>query len=203
MAESMTFNSLVNDIANYCERVDDQWFTDQIPRFIMLAENRISAESKPLGFLRVVRGTLSGPVLQKPARWRKTRSLAIKVGSRFSYLQKRSLEFCRTYWPDESAQDTPKYYADYDYEHYFLCPSPSLSLTFELQYYERPVPLDSSNQVNWTTQYAPQLLLYGALMEAMPALKTSERIPEFQGLYDRALMAITQESLSGDSDASS
>jgi hypothetical protein len=33
-------------------------------------------------------------------------------------------------------------------------------------------------------------------MEAMPFLKTSERIPEFQGLYDRALQAITKEDAS-------
>jgi len=69
-----------------------------------------------------------------------------------------------------------------------------LSYSFELQYYERPEPLSESNQTNWTTQYAPQLLLYGALMEAMPFLKTSERIAEFQALYDRALAAVTKES---------
>ncbi len=202
MAESMTFDSLMNDIAKYCER-NDSWFLDQIPRFIMMAEVRIASESKPLGFLRVVRGTLSGPVMAKPARWRQTKSFAIKVNGSFQYLQKRTLEYCRVYWPDESLQDTPKYYTDYDYEHYLLTPVPSSSFAFELQYYERPLPLDSSCQVNWTTQYAPQLLLYASMMEAMPALKTSERIAEFQALYDRALLSITRESQSNDSDASS
>lgn len=202
MAESMTYSSLVRDIAKYCER-NDSWFLDQIPRFIMMAEVRIASESKPLGFLRVVRGTLSGPVMAKPARWRQTKSLSIKVNGSFQFLQKRTSEFCRMYWPNESLQDTPKYYADYDYEHYLLTPPPSDPLTFELQYYERPTPLDDACQVNWTTQYAPSLLLYASLMEAMPALKTSERIAEFQALYDRALLSITLESQSNDSDASS
>ena len=89
--------------------------------------------------------------------------------------------------------DTPYYYSDYDYEHWFICPTPDLQYSFELQYYERPEPLSSTKQTNWTTQYAPQVLLYATLMEAMPWLKTSERIPEFQALYTQALSSITKE----------
>ena len=105
----------------------------------------------------------------------------------------RGYEFCRSYWPDASKVDVPYYYADYDYEHYFIAPTPDLQYSFELQYYERPEPLSEDNQTNWTTQYAPQMLLFACLIEAMPFLKTSERIPEFQALYDRALAAVVKE----------
>lgn len=189
---AMTYDSLVTDIQTYCERSDAP-FIDQIPRMIMLTENRIASEDKPLGFLRTVNGTLNGPVLDKPTRWRKTKNLSIIVGAERRYLYTRSYEYLRTYWPDVSKVDVPYFYADYDYEHLFIAPSPSLQYSFEMQYYEMPQPLSSANQTNWTTRYAPQLLLYGALMEAMPFLKTSERIPEFQGLYDRALGAINKE----------
>jgi hypothetical protein len=87
----------------------------------------------------------------------------------------------------------PRYFADYDYEHFFIAPTPDIAYPFELSYYERPTPLSPSMQTNWTTQYAPQLLLYASLLEAMPFLKTGERMAEFQALYDRALQGVMKE----------
>lgn len=192
MPAAMTYDSLVQDLIDYCERSDTP-FLNQIDRFIMMCENRIASESKPLGFLRTVSGTLDGNILAKPIRWRQTRNFSLIVGAERMYLYKREYEYLRTYWPDPSLVDVPYFYSDYDYEHFFIAPSPDLDYQFEIQYYERPEPLSSVNQTNWTTQYAPQLLLYGTLIEAMPFLKTSERIPEFQALYDRALSAIANE----------
>lgn len=191
-AEAMTYASLVQDLMDYCERTDTP-FTNQIPRFIMLAENRIASESKPLGFLRVVTGDLDGNILAKPSRWRKTKSLCLLVGAERRYLYERGYEYVRAYWPDPTKVDVPYYYADYDYEHWLIAPTPDLQYMFELQYYERPEPLSDTVQTNWTTRYAPQVLLYAALIEAMPFLKTSERIPEFMSLYNSALSAITKE----------
>lgn len=192
MSEAMTYSSLISDVASYAER-NDPPFIAQVPRFVALAENRIASESKPLGFLRVVNGQLDGNILVKPTRWRKTRSFSVINGATRTYLFNRSYEFCRSYSPNPATTGTPYYYADYDYEHFFIAPTPDLQYYFELQYYERPEPLDEVNQTNWTTQYAPQLLLYATLIEAMPFLKTSERIPEFQQLYDRALLMIAKE----------
>lgn len=189
---AMTYSSLVQDLQDYCERSDDP-FINQIPTFIQLAENRVASESKPLGFVRTVNGTLSGNILVKPVRWRKTKNFCLIVGADRKYLYNRSYEFLRKYWPDVAKTDEPYYYSDYDYEHLFVVPTPALQYQFEMQYYELPEPLSTVNQTNWTTQYAPQLLLYASLMEAMPFLKTSERIPEFQALYDRALASITKE----------
>ena len=189
---AMTYDSLVSDIANYAER-DDSPFMEQIPRFIQLAENRIASETKPLGFVRTVTGMLSGNTLVKPIRWRKTKNICLIVGAERKYLYNRGYEFLRSYWPDVAKVDVPYYYADYDYEHLFIAPTPDIQYQFEMQYYELPEPLSQVTQTNWTTQYAPQLLLYATLMEAMPFLKTSERIPEFQGLYDRALSSVVKE----------
>jgi hypothetical protein len=192
MAEALTYDSLVQDIKDYSERSDEP-FLNQIPRLIMMAENRIASESKPFGFVRTVTGTLNGNTLEKPTRWRKTKSFSLLDGTTRRYLYSREYEYCRSFWPNAALTALPKYYADYDYEHFFLAATPDQAYPFELQYYERPIPLSAENQTNWTTQYAPQLLLYATMMEAMPFLKTSERIPEFQGLYDRAMAAITKE----------
>ena len=191
MAESMTYQSLIQDLQTYCERSDAP-FIDQCPRFIMLAENRLASEVRGLGFLRSVQTVLNGPNLVKPARWRETKSFAIMAGGEVTYLQSRSYQYCTAFNPT-GASGVPRYYSDEIYEYWFISPNPLLAYDAQIMYHERPEPLDAINSVSWTTQYAPQLILYASLMEAMPFLKTSERLPEFQGLYDRALLALGKE----------
>ena len=193
-APAMTYDSLVDDIKTYAER-DDQPFVDQIPRFIMMAENRI-ASLRGLGLLKFVSGTLNpgNPIYQKPVRWRETASFSIVVNGERHYLFERGYEYCRTFWPDPAETGVPKYYANYDYEHFLMVATPDLAYNFELSYYERPQPLDSITQTNWVTRYCPQLLLYGCLLEAQPFLKLPERIAEFRTLYDEAVKNFQQES---------
>ena len=201
-ASTMTYDSLVQDIQNYAERPGDAVFVAQIPRIIMMAENRIASEKKPLGLQRVVSGTFAGSTMAKPERWRMTRSFSfVNALNKRVYLKNREYEFCRSYWPNASLTDDPIYYSDYDYEHFFIAPTPVAAYVFELLYFERPIPLDSTTQTNWNTQYAPQVLLYACLMDAMPFLKNSERIPEFLELYKRAMDAITGEDSDRTSDA--
>jgi hypothetical protein len=194
MAEALTYDSLVSDIQLYTERSDIPFIT-QIPRLIMMAENRIASEARGLGFLRVanVSITAGNHILEKPSRWRETKQLSITTAEGVKFLRSRGYPYCRAYWPDVSVRDEPVFYADYDYEHYLIAPTPVLTYTGEISYYERPEPLSVDNQTNWTTQYAPQLILYACLLEAQPFLKMQERIAEFQGLYDRALQMLKME----------
>jgi hypothetical protein len=193
MAESLTYASLLTDVQTYAERSDDPFIT-QIPRFVMMAENRLASEVRGLGLQKYVTGVLNGNSMAKPERWRETISFNVTVASQRVFLQERTYDYCRAFCPDPSVTGTPRYYADYQYEHFLVVPTPTSNYTFELAYYERPEPLSDTNQSNWITQYAPQLLLYATLLEAQPFLKRPERIAEFQALYDRALQGIAQES---------
>lgn len=202
MAEAMTYDSLVQDIKDYAERSDSP-FLNQIPRFIMLAENRIASEVHGLGYLEYDTSTLTAnnPVFPKPALWRETASFSVTVSNERKFLKQRPYSFCRKYWPNENLTGEPIYYSDYGYEHFLIAPTPSSNYDVEIAYHKRPVPLDSTNQVNWTTQYAPQLLLYASLLEAQIFLKLANRIPEFQAMFDRASQAVGAESdrrLAGD-----
>jgi hypothetical protein len=60
-------------------------------------------------------------------------------------------------------------------------------------YYERVAPLDSSNQTNWFTIYAPQALLYGSLLQAMPFLKNDERMPMWKAEYQAIIQTLKTE----------
>lgn len=194
MAEALTYDSLVEDLSSYAERSDSSYL-DRIPRFIMMAENRIASEVHGLGYLRFVSGALtpSDPVIPKPARWRETSSMFITVNGEATFLNQRGYAYCKSYWPDKTILAQPSYYCDYGYEHFLVAATPDQAYPFELAYHERPVPLDETNQTNWTTQYAPQLLLYATLLEAQPWLKLDDRIAVFQGMYDRAAAAVKAE----------
>ena len=49
--------------------------------------------------------------------------------------------------------------------------------------------------MNWLTEYAPDVLLYASLLEALPFLKNDERVQMWQGMYDRAAQALNGEDL--------
>lgn len=196
VAAVMTYDSLVEDISSYLERTDTATL-QKIPQFIMLAEQVIAAELKFLGNLTVVTSNMVAgePVIDKPARWRKTVSMNIIVAGKRQPVLLRKYEYLREYWPNATLQEVPKFYCDYDYTHWLVAPTPASAYAFEVLYYERTQPLDSSNQSNWFTQYAPQALLYGSLLQAMPFLKNDERIPMWQQQYDQIMSVLKDEDI--------
>lgn len=200
----MTYSSLVEDILSYCERNDDETRA-QVPRLIALAEQRIASQVRGLGFIRVLRSTMQAgnPVIDKPETWRETSSFRVFSTSKAKTLFKRHYEFCRSYEDDAGVKRTPKYYSDYDYNRFFVSPSPDREYQFELVFYEKPVPLSVENETNWTTMYAPQLLLYATLLEAKIFLKSTEDLQKYEDMYFQASEAILIESARRDLDRSS
>jgi hypothetical protein len=193
-ASVMTYDSLVENIQSYLER-NDTATLDKIPLFIMLAEQVIASKIKFLGNLTVNTSNMvaNNAVIAKPARWHKTVSMNITVAGERQPVLLRKYEYLRNYAPDPTATGIPLYYADYDYTNWLMAPTPAIAYAFEVLYYERVQPLDSSNQTNWFTIYAPQALLYGSLLQAMPFLKNDERIPMWQAQYDAIMATLAEE----------
>lgn len=191
MSVSMTYNSLLDDLRAYLERgtaIDETVF-DQLPSLINLAERQLANSVKLLGFVSVVTDTLTigQSVVPKPDRWRDTISINFGVGTAQvrTQLFLRSYEYLRTFHPDEEVTDQPKFYAEYDYFNWLFAPSADFAYPFEVNYWELPALLDAANQTNWTTDFAPNAILHGALLQATPFLKNDERIAVWQGIYDR------------------
>jgi hypothetical protein len=151
----------------------------------MLAEQVIASQIKFLGNMTVNTSTMvtGENIIAKPARWHKTVSVNVTVAGKRNPVFNRRYEYLREYWPDPALTEVPKFYCDYDYTHWLIAPTPDDDYAFEVLYYERVQPLDSSNQSNWFTQYAPQALLYGALLQAMPFLKNHDLVPSWQAQY--------------------
>lgn len=198
----MTFNSLLSDLQAYLERgtAVDAVVYNQLPTLINDAEREISRALKIEGFVQVVTSLLdiNTAVYPKPDRWRRTVSMWYGAGANLNQrtpIFTRSYEYCRTYWPDTTVPGVPEFYADYDYSHWLIVGPPSIAYPWEVLYWGPPPFLDSTNQTNWLTQYAPTTLRYRALLECTPFLKNDERIPTWQGMYQESLSNLKGEDI--------
>ena len=192
----MTYDSLTSMVLQYLERKDAA-VVNAIPTFISLAEFAIAEQIKTLGQLQVAESTIliNNPVLPKPARWRKTVSMSILVDGVKQPVYLRKYEYLKNYWPDTTKTDVPQYYADTDWDHWYIAPTPNKNYSFEVLYYERISPLSSTNQTNWLTQNAPNAMLFGTLLQAMPFLKNDQRTV-FQQMYTESLQSLKVEDVS-------
>lgn len=191
---ALTYDSLVSTVEQYLER-NDAAVVNQIPVFISLAEFAIAQQIKTLGQIEVAAGTMEvgNPVIQKPARWRKTVSMSVTVNGEKQPVYLRKYEYLTNY-NAESPAGTPLYYGDYDYDNFYVSPVPDQAYPFEVLIYQRIQPLSSTNQTNWITNNAPNAMLFGTLLEAVVYLKDDAR-QIFQQKYDAAMAALKAEDI--------
>jgi hypothetical protein len=189
----MTYDSLNSTVLQYLERSDPATVA-AIPTFITLCEFEIAEQIKTLGQLNVATSTMTAdnPILQKPARWRKTVSMTLTTATGAQPVLLRKFEYLKNYWPDANETSQPLFYSDIDYDNWYLAPTPDQDYEFEVLYYERIQPLSSDIQTNWLTRNAPNAMLYGTLLQAMPFLKNDQR-QIFQEKYKEAIAALKTE----------
>jgi hypothetical protein len=189
----LTYDSLTDSVLQYLER-DDDAVINAIPTFITLCEFEIAQQIKTLGQQQVVDSvmTINNAILPKPARWRKTVSFNVTGSSGTpSPVYLRKYEYLLNY-NTGGTTGQPLYYADYDYDHWLVSPTPDDDYPFQVLFYERLQPLSSTNQTNWLTQNAPNAMLYGTLLQAMPFLKNDQRTI-FQQKYQEAMTVLKAE----------
>jgi len=190
----LTYDSLTNLVLQYLERSDPA-VVAFIPTAITLAEFEIAQDIKTLGQMEVVTANMEigNPVIQKPARWRKTVSMTVTTPTGKQPVFLRKLEYLNNYWPTVTATSTPLFYADYDYDNWFVAPTPNSAYAFEALCYTRLQPLDSATQTNWLTQNAPNAMLFGTLKQTAPFLKDDGRLAVWSGLFSAAMAALKTE----------
>lgn len=194
-SQNIDYTRLLELIPSYFERTDTA-FEEYLPTAITLAENRVATDCKQQGFRSVVTGTLPGDgVLAKPAWWRETIGFHYTDASgQTVFLKLRDYQYLRSLYPDAAATGETRFYADYDFEHFFIAPPPSdAGLEFELTYFARLDPLSESNTSNWLTINAPQILLYACCLEAAMFVKNQEAIARWTMAYTDAKSSIQGE----------
>lgn len=193
MSQNYTYATLLRLIPQYAQR-NDELFLTNVPNFIVLAENRLATEMKQQGFQAVVNGNFpAGNVMQKPNFWRETISFNYIVNGEAQPLYLRSLEYCKQYWPISANTGLPKYYADYNINHFYIAPTPPTNYQFQLVYYARLQPLTSDNQENWMTLNAPQALFYACMIEAALFKKNDADLAKWKAEFVEAVGSLMGE----------
>lgn len=203
MPTAMTFTSLQDTLKAYAERGSatyDATVYAYIPQIINTSERRIARELKIQGFINVVTSAMVAGTraYQKPDRWRETVSMSIGTGTNNNtrtFLRELSYEAAGIYWTGITSTDEPRFYADYDYTHYLIAPTPDAAYPWEILYWQLPPLLDATNTTNWLTDYAPNALLHGCLTELFNFLRNDPDAQKWKAEYDRDMGALVGEDL--------
>ncbi|VIO73893.1 phage adaptor protein [Bradyrhizobium ivorense] len=172
--------SLVAAIVEYLARDQDTTLTARIPTFIQLFEAKMNrslfVRQMELRATAVTNPTLTeAEFIALPTDFQSMRRMRLT-----SVTGKPFLEFKSTLQMDEwrlqnaDVHGQPRYFTIFGNEIEFA-PTPDGVYTVEMVYRQVIPPL-SSNLTNWLLQLAPDLYLYGALMEAAPYMKEDPRI---------------------------
>jgi hypothetical protein len=209
MPTAMTYTGLLSDLRRYLERgnLSDPTVYDQLPTLVNLAERRLARELKIQGTVTVLASTFvqGEPRIAKPDRWRETVSMRVGTGASndtLSEIYPRAYEYIRMFWPDQTNEGVPRFYADYDFDNWIVAPTPDDAYPYEVLCYELPPLLDETTQTNWYTEKAPDALLYASLLEATPFLKDDARIKTWEGFLNRAISVLNGEDIRMISDRS-
>lgn len=207
MPTAVTYNSLLETIPQFVERgmVTDEVAYENLPLCINNAERNIINLLNVIGVKRVVVGTMTtgNSVIDKPEDFRRVTSInfgvpgvGVDIASTFrTPMFPRSYEYCRTYWNDESQTAEPKFYADYNDDHWLFVPTPDQDYNFELIYSAKPTLLDSTNQTNWLTENWPNLLLYAAIAEFYLFAKNKEEAGVWDAKFKEVLAGINEDDM--------
>jgi hypothetical protein len=181
-----TYAELRSTIADYLNRDD---LTAVIPTFIRLAESKFNRKLRVRQMTKRATAEIETAFFAPPADWLETKEFQLNTNpiTKLDYItegfgnQLRATRF--------TAPGRPRFYTVVGNQLEFI-PTPDTTYDGELTYYANIPSLSDSNTSNWLLAYAPDLYLYGALVEAEPYLKNDERLSVWGELYLRVIADI-------------
>lgn len=178
-----TFSGLKTTISDYLNRDD---LTSIIPSFITLAEAKFNRKLRVRQMVKRATATLDTQYFAFPADFLQAKEFQLNTNP-ITYLQ-----YVTQNQGDYGSANQfisagkPQFYTIIGTQIQVI-PTPDTGYTGELTYYGKIPALSDSNTSNWLLVYAPDLYLYGALLEATPYLKDDERLATWSTLYTNSL----------------
>ncbi len=183
-----TYSDLNTAIASWLNRSD---LTSQIPDFIRATELDIYRRLRVRGAEKALDLALSSGTVAVPSDFAELKH-AYLDGSPTIPLEVVSAALLYQLYPTRSSSGQPGYLA-IDGGYFVFGPFPDAAYTLKGTYYARQSALSISNETNWLTAQAPDVLLYGALYQAAGYLMDDVRQARWLELYERALQAMKTE----------
>jgi len=192
---SWTYTTLKSAIQDYTQNTESTFVAD-LGTMIKQAEDRIVKSVELPNFRKNVTGSLTSgnSYLTAPDDYLYPFSLAVlDSDSAYSYLLSTDVSFIREAYPSASSTGVPKHYAQFDDNSFIVGPTPNANLNVELHYYYVPESITaSSDGTSWLGTNAPELLLYGSLLEAYTFMKGEPDIMvNYEKRFQEALQKLT------------
>ena len=168
-----TYAELQTAVANWLDRDD---LTARIPEFIALAEARFNRVLRLRSMeAKYTANTVAAQRnLALPASYIQMRNFQVNT-SPLTTLSYVTPEIYDRLWGG-STQGTPKFYTILANE-VSLGPIPASVQEVEMLFYKKFDNLSVSTTTNWLITNAPDIYLYGSMLEAEPFIMNDERVP--------------------------
>lgn len=178
-----TYTELKASVADWLNRTD---LTSVIPDFIALAEAQIERTLRTRQMIVRATASIDTEYSAVPADFLETKSIKLNTNpvTALTFESVDALDSLKS--TTYISAGKPQYFSIVGGQVRVL-PVPDSTYTAELIYYAKLSKLSGSNATNWLLTQAPDVYLYGSLMQAAPYLKDDSRIPVWAAIYTRGL----------------
>lgn len=163
-----TYSELQTAVANWLSRVD---LTARIPEFITLAEAKFQRTLRTRQMETRVTASAS-EWLTLPTEFLELKTISITSTSPDVALEQVDPNYADWGWTSEA--DQPQFYA-LEGNAIRLIPAPDTTYTVQMVYYKKIPVLSATNTSNWLLADAPDVYLYGSVMEALIEVQDDAR----------------------------
>lgn len=190
-----TYTTLSSAIQAYTE-INDSVFVANIPNFVINAETVINNYVQLPAYRKNVTGetTQDFQYLNLPSDFLSSFSIAvIDATGNYHYLLNKDVNYIREAFPyPGSPTGLPQYYALFSDQSMILGPTPDACYVMEFHYFAYP-PSITVAQTSWVGTNFPNVLLYGALVEAYTFAKgENDLLQSYQAKFQEGLQQLKQ-----------
>lgn len=191
MAIVTDYTSLLQAVADYLDRAELVSF---IPNMVQSCESTLYKTLRIRAMENAMSVTTASGVAAVPTS-------PAYVELKFAYVNSTPVTPLTRVLPEQIYELSPNrgtttstpLYISHEATDFTFSPYPVDGTVVKGIYYGRLDPLSGVNLTNWFTDNAPELLLYGALLEAQPFLGADPRMAVWLALYQRAYASVESE----------
>lgn len=189
-----TYATLQTSVQDWLSRAD---MALRVPDFITLAEAKFNRELRcnmmeTRSYTTVNLAATEPEFITLPGDFqtmRRVRLSGVTGKPRLSFLSGAQADDYR--YGSDNVTGQPAYFTIFGSEMELL-PTPDSAYVIEMVYRNYITALSDSNTTNWLLTLAPDLYLYGTLLEAAPYLEDDKRIPVWGAGYQMAIEGLNR-----------
>lgn len=176
-----TYSELKTAIANWIVRDD---LTSRIPEFVALAEARFSRDLRLTSQETSTDLTVTSQSVAFPTDFLEARRLYLSTSPVKQLRMMSIIDFWQNW--NGASSGVPEVFAT-EGQNFVFAPAPDGTYTVKLLYYAKFDALSADGDTNWLLTNAPDVYLYGSLIEAEMFLMNDERMPLWAAAFKNSI----------------